>query len=280
MGKDDSSDSSSEEKAKKKTKKKEKKKEKRKDKKGGKKDKKDEKKRKKADKKGGKKVGSSSDSSDSDHNEKKAKRKDGDGKDQARETWIFNREKAIRKAEPDLPKGDALRRAVEEYCSIYDIGVGAEEAKAAKAAEAHAIPEVQVNNEAIQDALEAAVAESAEKVRKEAELAMASVLQVAEQQGLLFTAKGADKVMGRWVFCSAKERQEQMSMFLTEKERQLEECALARRRSAREASAARYVRLGAPLTDDRPRGESAANPSNGKVDVTKLRLFNAGRADL
>ncbi|CAK0863633.1 unnamed protein product [Prorocentrum cordatum] len=274
MGKDDSSDSSSEEKAKKKTKKKEKKKEKRKDKKGGKKDKKDEKKRKKADKKGGKKVGSSSDSSDSDHNEKKAKRKDGDGKDQARETWIFNREKAIRKAEPDLPKGDALRRAVEEYCSIYDIGVGAEEAKAAKAAEAHAIPEVQVNNEAIQDALEAAVAESAEKaraagrhaaeVRKEAELAMASVLQVAEQQGLLFTAKGADKVMGRWVFCSAKERQEQMSMFLTEKERQLEE----------------YVRLGAPLTDDRPRGESAANPSNGKVDVTKLRLFNAGRADL
>lgn len=220
-------------------------------------------------------MGSSSDSSESSLKEKKAKRKDGDGKDQARETWIFNREKAIRKAEADLPKGEALRRAVEEYCSIYDIGVGAEEAKAAKEAEEQAIPEVQVNSEPIQDAVEAAMSEAAEKaraagrpaeeVRKEAELAMASVLQVAEQQGLLFAVKGADKVMGRWVFCSAKERQEQMSMFLTQKERELET----------------YVRLGAPTTDDRPRAESAANPSQGKLDVTKLRfLGSAGRADL
>merc|ERR1719401_2397450 len=102
------------------------------------------------------------------------------------------------------------------------------------------------------------------EVRREAELAMAAVLQVAEQQGMQFSTKNAHKVMGKWVFCSAKERQEQMSMFLTEKERQLEE----------------YVRLGAPTTDDRPRGESAANPAQGKLDVTKLRFSAPGRADL
>merc|ERR1712232_674090 len=98
-----------------------------------------------------------------------------------------------RKEQPDLPKGEALRKAVEEYCLIYDIGLtdkSAKTTKAAKEAEDEIFPEIEISIGAVSDAVAVAVREAVdqartakkvgEEVRKEAERAMHSVLQVAE----------------------------------------------------------------------------------------------------
>lgn len=269
MGKDSSSSSSpSTKKAKKKHKK-----GKLADKKAKKMDKRAGKKHKRVNKKGSKhKLDSSSSSlSESSPKAKKGKKRNEGSKEQARDIWIFNREKAIRKAEPDLPKDEALRKAVEEYCQIYDIGLGdpsaKEAAEVAKQTADETLPEVEITDESVRDAVAVAVREATDQaraagmvgaeVRKEAEDALRAVLQAAEQSGLIFSVKGAHKVMGKWTVISVKEK---MSMFLTEKEKQLDE----------------YVRLGAPTTDDRPRGQRDAKSSQGPLDVTRLRLFPAG----
>mmetsp|Transcript_58376 Transcript_58376/g.125428 ORF Transcript_58376/g.125428 Transcript_58376/m.125428 type:complete len:250 (+) Transcript_58376:86-835(+) len=116
MGSDSSSDSSSSEDDKRK--KKDKKKGKRADKKPKKKDKKG--KEKKVKKKGSKKrkASSSSDSSSSAKKGKKAKR-GADNDEVLQEKWISTRQKAIRKADPGISKDDALKRAVEEYTTIF-----------------------------------------------------------------------------------------------------------------------------------------------------------------
>lgn len=166
------------------------------------------------------------------------------------QTWIFGREKAIRKAEPHVSKDEALRRAVEEYCAIYNVVESEGPPKAgpkpasAKRAAVESITDSRVADAVAQAAREASeAARAAGKTEEEVEAAAAraqeSVLEVAQQSGLYRPPPPP----------------EQVSLFLQEKERQLEE----------------YVRLGVPMTDDRPR--SAGLGPRSQLDVTKLRML-------
>jgi len=235
--------------------------EKKKDKKKGKKKSKgaDKKKDKKKDKKSKKakdaKKRKASSSSDSSSNKKKSKKKKkdkdiGDGQnDEARETWIFGREEAIRKAEPGVSEAEALQRAVAEYCQLFGDG----QAEEAPMDVPDSDSDVVVENEEVAKGVTEAMHQATEKAlaagksesdaKKEARQARKDYLAVAMKAGLIKEAAV-----------------EKVPMFVQEKERLLRE----------------LVKKGVPSTDDRPRSISAGETSYAKSNahaISKLKLF-------
>jgi len=240
-------------------------------KKAGKKEKKDSGKRKRIDKRAKKQQAKSSGSSASTSAggrarkkaKKSAKKSSSSTAEEAQQRWILGREKAIRKAEPDLPKDEALKRAVAEYMQIYDVGLerrAKEDATAGAVTVLLGLPSIpdsvsveapirsahvaETIVEAVREATQAARAAGRPEteVQVEASKAREAVLRVAEQAGLY--KAGPEK------------RPEEMSLFLQEKDRELQE----------------YVRKGVPSTDDRPRHVARASEP-GQLDLTRLRLL-------
>mmetsp|Transcript_27205 Transcript_27205/g.54994 ORF Transcript_27205/g.54994 Transcript_27205/m.54994 type:complete len:257 (-) Transcript_27205:67-837(-) len=186
--------------------------------------------------------------------EKKEKKQKVDSKDEAQQRWIFGREKAIRKAEPNVSKEEALRRAVDEYCALYNDGKPERPEDAApEPASAKRITSADdIENDHVRETVEQAVREAREDAKaagkteeeaeEEAAKAREAVLFVAERTGLYQPPAVPEK---------------QMSLFLQEKDKELDE----------------YVRKGMPLTDDRPRTAEYQPPAK-TVDLTRIRVLS------
>jgi len=193
-----------------------------------KKSKKEAKRSKKADKKAKKKgkkrkASSGSDSSSSSGGKKKKKAKDGkEGKGEVvQEAWIFNRAKAIRKEDSSISKDDALKRAVGDYCTVFEGGSSLPDAGASSSGAKKPEDEIlaEFTDGPVADAIREAVRQACDKAREagksdeeiktEAKKAKDSVLTVATSAGLYDPTK-------------AKAGQEQQtSLFLESHEKKL-----------------------------------------------------------